>query len=104
MSRCSLLLYNEHSCELCGNYNYFQLFNERDNYNSDSTYIKCSYNNNDGYYLDNNDLFYKKCYFSCKTCNKGGSDLEHFCLECKEDYIIEKYVSGYKNCYKNNIE
>ena len=103
--KCSLnfpFQYNEHSCELCGKYNYFQLFNEKDIYNSDSSYIKCSYNK-DGYYLDNNDFLYKKCYFSCKTCNKNGNDLEHNCLECKEDYINEISVSGYKNCYKNNI-
>ena len=95
--------YNKHSCDICGKNNFFQLYNDKDsNYNNNNfSYIKCSYSN-EGYYLDNIDFLYKPCYLSCKTCNKSGNDLEHNCLECKENYINETYLSNYKNCYKIN--
>ena len=90
--------YNKHACEICGKNDFFQLYNDE---NINNSYIKCSYSY-EGYYLDVNDLLYKQCYFSCKTCNKSGNDTEHNCLKCKEDYSYESYVSVYKNCYKIN--
>ena len=33
------------------------------------------------YYLDSDDLFYKRCYKSCKTCNKGGDENNNNCIE-----------------------
>ena len=35
-----------------------------------------------GYYLDKNELLYKKCYYTCETCEiKGGNEF-HNCLKC----------------------
>ena len=38
--------------------------------------------NPDGYYLDNVDLVYKKCYSSCKLCYGEGSQNNHNCQSC----------------------
>ena len=92
------LQYNKHFCDICGKYDFFQLYNDEDKNNS---YIICS-NSTEGYYLDLNDLLYKQCYLSCKICNQSGNDTVHNCLECKEEYMDESYVSNNKNCYKIN--
>ena len=34
----------------------------------------------EGFYLDENDLFYKKCFSKCKTSNKKGNETYHNCL------------------------
>jgi hypothetical protein len=51
---------------------------------------KDCYKNPEGYYLDNN--LYKKCYETCKTCNKKGNSEKHNCLTCDINFpfIIEK--------------
>ena len=54
-----------------------------------------------GYFLDNNDLIYKKCYVSCDTCEIEGSCINHNCLSCNEDFPFEISVNNYINCYKN---
>ena len=68
--------------------------------NNNNTYINC-YNHVEGYYLDNNDLIYKPCYYSCKSCDKKGNEMEHNCLECKNNYNISMNLNGssYMNCY-----
>ena len=38
-----------------------------------------------GYYLDENDLSFKKCYNSCKTCEINGTEMEHNCIECNDN-------------------
>ena len=87
--------YNKYTCKLCGN-NFFQIYNNEDNQN-----INC-YESLMGYYLDENDLLFKKCYDSCKTCGKIGTEMEHNCIECNDNYTYELNLSNYKNCYKNN--
>ena len=67
------------------------------------TYIYC-YENKDGYYFDVESLEYKLCYTSCKKCNISGNDNEHNCIECKEGYNNEIYLSIYKNCLEKEIE
>ena len=39
-------------------------------FDSDNNYYNNCINSINGYYLDENDLFYKKCYYTCKTCDK----------------------------------
>ena len=60
--------------------------------------IKC-YKDPKGYYLDND--IYKKCYQSCKKCNKGGSNSYHNCLECDINFSFEIKRNDYINCYEN---
>ena len=53
----------------------------------------------EGYYLDT-DGFYKKCYESCKICDRKGSEIEHNCTKCKDNYYFFE-DSFYKyNCYQ----
>ena len=42
-------------------------------------YINC-YKDLKGYYLDNNTLLYKKCYYTCETCEIKGNNITHNCL------------------------
>ena len=41
-----------------------------------------------GYYYDPEDELYKKCYYSCKSCNYGGNITKHNCTECKSNFIF----------------
>ena len=60
----------EDSCISCAN-SYYQIYNDPLNKNQ---FIKC-YNNPKGYYLDNDDNLYKKCYQSCELCDKKGTKI-----------------------------
>ena len=82
-------------CEYCG-LNFFRIYNNE--YDS-STNINC-YNSLKGYYLDETDLYYKKCYESCKTCDMFGNEDNHNCIECDNEFPFELTLSSYKNCYK----
>jgi len=69
-----------------------------------SEYFDC-YKNPEGFYLDKNELIYKKCYNTCETCEIKGNLTNHNCLKCKynltfelNNYNFEKN-SNYKNCY-----
>jgi len=63
----------------------------------------------EGYYLDSDDSFYKKCFISCKTCYEPGDEVNNNCVECKPGYMDlnisnnifpdEDNINGYKNCY-----
>ena len=65
-------------------------------------YINC-YKGLNGYYLDKNELIYKKCFYTCETCEINGDENSHNCLKCNENYIYESCYSNsnYKNCYDN---
>jgi len=96
---CSLeSLNNNNSCITCNKEKgYFQLYNDA---NSDNNFIKC-YKLSEGYYLDNIDNLYKKCYDSCKYCDNNGNESLHNCLECKDDYNYIIQYEKYRNCYIN---
>ena len=52
------------------------------------------------YYLDETDNIYKKCYDKCKTCSKGGNEINNNCDECIDNYIfINEPLIPEKNCY-----
>ena len=92
----------DQNCILCSNLNfcnlckkgYFNLF-------INSTYSYCDIST-EGFYLDNEDLLYKQCYSSCKTCKEKGDKIKHNCIKCKADYPFEEIFSNYKNCYESN--
>ena len=46
----------------------------------------------EGYYLDEEEeeKIYKKCYETCKICDKKGIKTEHNCIVCKEGYLLYK--------------
>ena len=96
----SEIINSKYFCDMCNNNNkqYFMKYNDSIKINSN---ITC-YNSPDGYYLDKNDSLYKLCYKTCKSCNKGGNELEHNCIECKSDYNIGYMISNFKNCYNKN--
>ena len=39
--------------------------------------------------MDNNDLLFKPCYQSCKTCNQYGTKENSNCLTCAESYYYK---------------
>ena len=44
---------------------------------------------------------YKKCYYTCETCEIKGDNITHNCLECNTDFSFSINVSNYTNCYEN---
>ena len=53
-----------------------------------------------GYYLDNN--IYKKCYYTCKECQKPGNNITHNCTICIDNYTSILNNDNYFNCYPPN--
>ena len=64
----------------------------------------------DNYYLDNSDpnnIYYKKCYESCKNCSNSGTTSQHNCVSCYQSknyfefnsVIDEETSSTLLNCY-----
>ena len=64
-------------------------------------YINCYNQIPEGYYVDNNYNLYKKCYHTCKTCNREGSNINHNCKECSDNFLFGIKIDDYYNCYKN---
>ena len=64
--------------------NYYPMLNDKSNKNG---FINCYKNNSlEKYYLDNDDLIFKSCYKSCKTCDKNGTIEKHNCITCDTNY------------------
>ena len=61
-------------------------------------YFEC-YKEIHGYYLDEINSIFKKCYKTCETCDKKGDDNNHNCLSCKSDFKYELNLSNHINCY-----
>ena len=62
-------------------------------------YINC-YNLTEGYYIDKDVL--KKCYYTCKTCELGGDNLIHNCIECNQNFSFRIKKNNYYNCMNND--
>ena len=77
---------NNKLCTKC-NVNYYPMENDLLNIGE---YFNCYNETPEGYYLDINNSLYKKCYYTCKTCEINGDDEFHNCLKCNTDYIFEK--------------
>ena len=85
-------------CTKC-NVDYYQIEDDMENLGE---YINC-YKDPEGYYLDLNAEIYRRCYYTCKTCEIKGNNLYHNCKLCKEEYpvgIIFNDTNNYKNCYR----
>ena len=57
-----------------------------------------------GYYLDDNDQFYKKCHISCRTCDKYSNSDNPRCKTCNNDggyYFAEKKPNTF--CYNRTM-
>jgi len=83
-------------CTKC-NDNYYQIENDLSNI---GIYINC-YKKPKGYYLDEKDLLYKKCYFTCETCEVEGNNITHNCLTCMKNFTFNITFKKYQNCYDN---
>ena len=55
----------------------------------------------EGYYLDND--IYKPCYKSCKSCNEGGNEINHNCVECITNYFFLNVTKYNNNCYEKCV-
>ena len=60
------------------------------------------YKNPKGYYLDMNDTQYKKCFYTCETCEIKGDYISHNCLTCNRNYTFSINIknNNYINCYE----
>ena len=85
-------------CSICINNSYYLIENDISNINK---YINC-YKEPEGYYLDKNDFVFKKCYYTCKTCEEQGNNISHNCLECSENNSFQQHFNNnnYTNCYR----
>ena len=64
-------------------------------------YHKC-YQEPKGYYFDEGEKIYKKCYYSCNECKIKGSKSNHNCLECNSNYSYSiNNNNNYFNCFEN---
>ena len=71
---------------------------ENNSYND--VYI-CSEENPKGYYFDDNDGFYKKCFESCETCYGPGNEKDNNCIKCKTNFKFLNDSIYINNCYEN---
>ena len=90
---CTNVSFYKGLCTEC-NKDYYQKENDSLNIGE---YIKC-YKEPEGYYLDIN--IYKKCYYTCKTCNISGDDNFHNCIKCNDNFKIGIKNNNYLNCYE----
>ena len=94
---CPNLPLNDTFCSEC-NPGYYPIKNDIYSYND--KYFKC-YENPKGYYLDNDESKYKKCFITCKTCEIKGDNNIHNCIECDDKYKYPTKINNYLNCYEN---
>ena len=88
---------NKRLCIRCDN-NYYPIENESLNIEG---YTNCYKEPIIGYYLDNN--IFKKCFYFCESCEIGGNNNAHNCINCLSEYKFEINIDNYKNCYNNSI-
>ena len=93
---CSQVALNKNLCTKC-NINYYPKENDPLNLGD---YFNCYNETEEGYYLDIKNKIYRKCYYTCKTCNKGGNKITHNCFECKHEFSLDINFNNYSNCYK----
>ena len=54
----------------------------------------------EGFFLDNTDNIYKKCFETCKVCNQVGNDDINNCDQCIDNYkFLDDSFAKPKNCY-----
>ena len=90
---CSEESISKNLCISC-NEGYYQIYGE-DNY----PFVNC-YDKLEGYYLDEIEHFFKKCYLTCKECSNFGDNINHNCDTCLENYDFINDINKNKNCYQ----
>ena len=88
----------ENLCSEC-KIGFYQIENDNKSFAGD--YFDC-YKNPEGYYLDQNESIYKKCYYTCETCEKKGDNITHNCLKCSSSYPYKIEKNNFLNCYENS--
>ena len=83
-------------CTKC-NTNYYPMENDNSNMGE---YINC-YKEIKSYYFDQNDCIFKKCYYTCETCEIKGNNITHNCLSCNSNFSFAVNTTNYTNCYEN---
>ena len=58
-------------------------------------YFNCYNETPNGYYFDTNDTIYKKCYYTCDTCEIKGDNEFHNCLKCNNEFNFDIKISNY---------
>ena len=80
-------------CITCNNQeNYYS--KENDSLNK-GEYVNCYNNFIEGYYVDQKDKRYNKCFEKCKNCNDKGNITDHKCNECFTGFTLND-----TNCYE----
>lgn len=80
---------NNMNCDDCIE-NYYFIYNTKNCYSMD--FIQ----DDNGYYFSSDDNKFHKCYFSCSKCNVGGTDSNHNCEKCINNFYFEVNTN---NCY-----
>jgi surface protein len=93
---CPSIALQNNLCTKC-NEGYYPM--ENDNLNL-GEYINC-YKNLRRYYIDKNDYIYKKCYYTCNSCEINGNNATHNCLECNDNFPYIFIINNYSNCYES---
>ena len=94
---CPTVALNNKLCTKC-NDNYYQMENDPLNLGE---YINCYNETPKGYYLDTQFSIFKKCYYTCDSCEIGGNNNLHNCVKCNAEYNFEIHINNYINCYMN---
>ena len=79
---------NNMNCDECID-DYYFLYETNNCYNMD--FIE-----NNEYYFSSEDNKFHKCYFTCEKCLVGGTDDNHNCIKCIDNYYYEENTN---NCY-----
>ena len=96
---CSNISLSKELCITCNNeYKYYPMENDPLNLGK---FMKC-YENIKGYYLDHVNYIFKKCYYTCKTCEIQGNSIDHNCLICNDNFPKKINNNNYLNCYNNS--
>ena len=93
---CPQMILNNDLCIKC-NINFYPMQNDPSNIGE---YINC-YKELKGYYLDEYEFLFKKCYYKCETCEIKGDNKTNNCLKCNLDFPIGFNINNYLNCFKN---
>ena len=91
--QCSLESTNKGLCNSCNNEeDYYEKENDNTNIGS---FINCYKGKLDGYFFDETNSYYKKCYKTCKSCDEVGEIENHKCTEC-----YNNSTKNDSNCYE----
>ena len=93
---CPTVALNKQLCTKC-NDNYYPMENITLNMGE---YFNRYHKTPQGYYLDINDLLYKRCHYSCEACEIKGDNKIHNCLKCSNEFNFEIKINNYSNCYQ----